>query len=101
MTDDRECFIFRDLYGAYLNNEVEEDTGKWMKEHITFCGECRKWTKGYMEVSAEEKEQYNEGKIYTDTEKEKLAIKRAKLLLAAGMIIVIFMGIWVSLWIYN
>lgn len=99
MTDDRECFIFRDLYEAYINNEVEEDTGKWMKEHASFCGECRKWTKDYKEVSAEENGQYNEGKIYTDT--EKLTIKRAKLLLAAGMIIVIFMGIWVSLWIYN
>jgi predicted anti-sigma-YlaC factor YlaD len=42
-----QCSIFKDLYEAFLQGEIEEETRVWMKEHKKECSHCSEWSQRY------------------------------------------------------
>ncbi|GAE35150.1 zf-HC2 domain-containing protein [Halalkalibacter akibai] len=45
-----ECSIYQSLYELYVDEEVEEETVKWMKNHEKTCENCRGTEEKNMEV---------------------------------------------------
>jgi predicted anti-sigma-YlaC factor YlaD len=103
MLKNKECFLFRDLYGAYLEQEVEEETTIWMEQHLADCKECREWTKVFNKSSYEDNEEQEMKDLAIGQEEdiEKQVIKKAKILLISSLVIVVILAIWMSLWIFT
>lgn len=102
MLNNKECFIFRDLYAAYLDEEVEEETSEWMKLHLAECEECKSWAESFNkeeEKGYEDKELSSEVSEYED-DNEKRIIERAKILLITSLVVVVILAVWMSLWIF-
>lgn len=97
MDDTTKCAVFKDLYSAYLNEELENETKKWMLEHLNTCSNCSKWTENYKEEDLNE--EYGNREILSDEESK--VLRKARLLLIMGLIVVTFLALWMSLWISN
>jgi predicted anti-sigma-YlaC factor YlaD len=92
-----QCSIFKDLYEAFLQGEIEEETRVWMKEHKKECSHCSEWSQRY------EKDEKNKV-INTSVQKDmydeaKDAIKKTKLFVSIGMGLIVFIALWMSVWI--
>jgi predicted anti-sigma-YlaC factor YlaD len=102
MSNSKDCFIFKDLYASYIDEELEEEASEWVKQHLAKCDECKEWTKNYKSKADED---YQEN-IIDDTiiehegDREKQVVKRARLLLFSSLVIVVILAIWMSLWIF-
>ena len=94
------CAAFKDLYSSYLEDMVEEDTKKWMEDHLSQCEECRKWTENYKCNDNENKGIYYEVKNTEIYEEDKKVVKRARTILGVGMGAIILLAIWTSIWIF-
>lgn len=92
-----QCSIFKDLYGAFLQSEVEEETRTWMNEHKEECSYCREWARSFDE-NREDKgiESYVQENTFDEA---KSAIKRAKLFVSVGIGMVVFLALWMSVWL--
>lgn len=101
--DNKECYVFRDLYNSYLEEELEEETAVFIKEHLEACMECKKWTLNY--TQGEEQKHYDDNSSlekessFENKEDEK-TIKRLKIIMIIGIGIVAFLAIWMSVWMY-
>jgi predicted anti-sigma-YlaC factor YlaD len=92
-----QCSIFKDLYEAFLQDQVEEETKTWMKEHLKECRHCSEWSKNYEE---DEKDEINDTSVQKDIfDEAKDAIKKAKLFVYIGMVLIVFIALWMSVWI--
>jgi predicted anti-sigma-YlaC factor YlaD len=99
MNDKSDCSVFKDLYPSYLNEELEDETIDWIKDHLAECKNCRQWTekyKGETELDEEFKEE-----IDPMQDNEIKVIKRARIFLITGVTIVIALALWTSLWIVS
>ncbi len=99
----KDCSVFKDLYPYFLEKELEKETEEWMKEHLNKCKDCSDWIKVKNNSSNNEEGMPDEKEeIYvkneSDLEDEKI-IKRAKFILLLGIVLVIIIGIWQSMWI--
>lgn len=92
-----QCSVFKDLYGAFLQEEVEGETKAWMEEHKKECMHCREWCQEYDRSGGHDE---NEENIKENTfDKDKEAVRRGRLILSAGLGLVIFVAIWASIWL--
>ena len=94
----KQCAAFKDLFPSYLEDMVEEETKKWMEEHLTKCEECGNFEGNYKECSKIQEVGSNES-TNTKYEEDKKVIKRARIILTAGMAAVFLLAIWTSVWI--
>ena len=103
MLKNKECFLFRDLYGAYVEQEVEEETSSWMEQHLAACKDCGEWVKNFDKNSfeANEEQKIEDLAIGQEEDREKQVIKKAKLLLISSLVVVVILAIWMSLWIFT
>jgi len=99
----KDCYVFRDLYNSYLEEELEEETADFVKEHLEACMECEKWVSNYTPANVQE--HYDDSNFtqkensFKNKEDEK-TIKRLKIIMTIGICIVAFLAIWMSAWIY-
>jgi predicted anti-sigma-YlaC factor YlaD len=102
MSKNKDCFIFKDLYASYLDEEIEEETSEWVKLHLAECSECKGWVKNFDKRAADEYEdnKINDTVIEHEGDREKQVVKRAKLLLISSLVVVVILAIWMSLWIF-
>jgi len=94
------CAAFKDLYPSYLEDMVEDDTKRWMEDHLAKCEQCRLWTENYKGDSSDNKGNYDELENIEIYKEDKKVVKRARMILAAGMGAVILLAIWTSIWIF-
>lgn len=99
MDSSANCSVFKDLYPSYLNEELEEDTVNWIEEHLNNCNSCRQWKESYKEEKALKEECIGEDILKKDDEAR--VIKRARVLLMLGIVIVIAIALWMSFWIVS
>ena len=92
-----QCSVFKDLYGAFVQGEVEEETRSWMDIHKEECSSCRDWTKNFEENSDDKVIETNGQKDMFDEAKR--AINKAKLFISLGIGMVVFMALWMSIWL--
>jgi len=92
------CAAYKDLYPSYVEDMVEEDTKKWMEDHLTQCEACSKWTENYN--NNENEGIHDEMKNTEMYEEDKKTVKRARIILTVGMGAVILLAIWTSIWIF-
>jgi len=93
------CAAFKDLYPSYLEDMVEEETKKWMEGHLDKCEQCRHYAESYKKSSKVEEVESDKAintKVY---EEDKKVIKRARIILTAGMAAIVLLAIWTSIWI--
>lgn len=95
----KDCDVIKDLYSSYLNEELEDSTMNWMQEHLKACISCKDWTENYIEETASGKERNN--KAVPIPQDEVKVIKRARIFLMTGIIIVTALALWMSLWIVS
>lgn len=71
-----QCSLFKDLYRAFLQEEVDVETRVSMEQHMKECAYCREWSKS-VDENREDKEQSNitENKVFQEAMKE---IKKVK-----------------------
>jgi predicted anti-sigma-YlaC factor YlaD len=98
MNDTNNCAVFRDLYPSYINEELEEETITFMKEHLECCSSCRQWKESYKEEGTEEEEI---NKCMPQREDEVKIIKKARAYLIVGLVVVIALSLWMSFWIVS
>lgn len=98
MNDANNCAVFRDLYPSYINEELEEDTITFMKEHLECCSSCRQWRESYKEEGTLEEEI---NKCMPRREDEVKVIKKARIYLILGLVVVIALSLWMSFWIVS
>lgn len=98
MNETNSCDVFKDLYPSYINKELEDETMTFMKDHLEQCIECKDWIKSYKGEDQSEKE-YE--KKHIQKEDEIKVIKRARMLLFAGIAIVVSLSLWISFWIVS
>ncbi|MDF1509109.1 zf-HC2 domain-containing protein [Robertmurraya sp. DFI.2.37] len=79
-----ECALFQDLYELYVDDEVEEETKKWMSEHEKNCTHCHNGenARNVIRVDVEEN-----GKIWG-----------IRILMMLIYSLFIFLSIWMSIW---
>lgn len=94
-----DCDVFKDLYPSYLNEELEDETISWIKDHLSKCESCRLWTENYKEETYLYEEFKEESDPLKDNEIK--VIKRARIFLITGITIVIALALWMSLWIVS
>jgi len=99
MNDKSDCAVFKDLYPSYLNEELEEESDAWIKIHMAECESCREWIENYKEETEIDEEFKEEIDPVQDNEIK--VIKRARIFLITGIIIVIALALWTSLWIVS
>lgn len=99
--DKSMCSAFKDLYPSYIDGMVEEETKNWMDMHIEECADCFKWKKNY-QGDIEIKEPSHSIQVVTSTtfEEDKKTIKKAKIVITLGLVAVIMLAIWTSIWIF-
>ena len=95
----KDCSLFKDLYPSYLDEDLEEGTIEWMKEHLKSCSSCKKWKANYAEEIVLENEYSN--KTVPMEQQEIKIIKRARIFLIIGITIVVALALWMSLWIVS
>lgn len=87
MNKKEECAIFRDLYELYLEEDLEQESMKWMEKHEKNCGVCL-----YQETEKEPLSQQSfedQGKI--------LSIRIVNFILYSAFMI---LSIWMSVWYF-
>lgn len=92
-----QCSIFKDLYGAFLQGEVEEESRIWMTEHKEECSYCREWARSHEENREDKVIETNVQNNMFDEAKS--AIKKAKLFISIGIGMIVFMALWMSVWL--
>jgi predicted anti-sigma-YlaC factor YlaD len=102
MLKDKDCFMFKDLYKSYIDEEVEEETSEWMKDHLLKCDKCKEWAQEFDEESIDSCNEKALNNIYVKQEddREMQVLKRAKIVLISALVIVVILAIWMSLWIF-
>jgi predicted anti-sigma-YlaC factor YlaD len=94
------CSAFKDLFPSYIEGMVEDETKLWMDSHIEECSDCFKWIKRYQE-NGELKEASDISNVDTSSfEEDKKTIKKARIVIALGMVAVIILAIWTSIWLF-
>lgn len=94
------CTAFKDLYPSYLDDMVEEDTKKWMENHLTQCEQCLQWAEKYKEDSSINKGNYDVMQNSEVYKEDKKVVRRVRIILAIGMSAVLLLAIWTSIWIF-
>ncbi|MGG0716946.1 zf-HC2 domain-containing protein [Robertmurraya massiliosenegalensis] len=79
-----ECAIFQDLYELYVDDEVEEETKSWMREHEDKCAQCHKGNVEREDIRIDDEEN---GKIW--------GIRMMTMMMYS---LFIFLSIWMSIW---
>ncbi|MCM0649160.1 hypothetical protein NBE98_12315 [Clostridium swellfunianum] len=92
-----QCSLFKDLYRAFLQGEVEEETRAWMIKHKEECSFCREWAKSFEENREDKLDEESVQKDIFDEAKG--AIKKAKLFLGLGIGAIVFAALWMSVWL--
>jgi predicted anti-sigma-YlaC factor YlaD len=102
MSKDKDCFIFKDLYEAYIEEEVEEETSKWMENHLLNCSKCKDWSEEFNKKTDHGcgEEAVNEKYNMKEEDIEMKVLKRARILLMSALVIAVALGIWMSLWLF-
>jgi predicted anti-sigma-YlaC factor YlaD len=91
-----QCSFFKDLYIAFVEGKVEEETTIWMEQHIKECSYCRDWSKSVDEG--------REDKIYYEAlEKDKYheaerVVKKVKVIITLSLGVIALMLVWMSGW---
>lgn len=90
-----QCSLFKDLYRAFLQVEVDGETRAYMEQHMKECTYCREWSKS-VDENREDKEEsvFVEYNVADDSIK---ALKKAKHIIAIGIGFIIFTAVWVLL----
>ena len=103
MLKDKDCFIFKDLYEAYAEEEVEVETSKWMENHLLNCSKCKEWSEEFNKktVQGYGEEDVNDKYMKQEEDIEMRVLKRAKILLISALVIAVALGIWMSLWLFT
>ncbi|WP_019155776.1 zf-HC2 domain-containing protein [Robertmurraya massiliosenegalensis] len=84
MNKKEECAIFQDLYELYVDEEVEEETKSWMREHEKKCPYCHNgWNK-------------RDDVLVDDEESDKIWGIRLMTMLMYSLFS--FLSIWMSIW---
>ncbi|MFL0248372.1 zf-HC2 domain-containing protein [Candidatus Clostridium stratigraminis] len=92
-----QCSIFKDLYEAFLQGEIEDETRTWMEEHVKECSHCSEWSKNH---EKDEKDKVIDTSVQKDMfDEAKDVIKKTKLIVSIGMGLIVFIAIWMSVWI--
>jgi predicted anti-sigma-YlaC factor YlaD len=92
-----QCSLFKDLYRAYLQGEVEEETRSWMAKHKEECSYCREWA---MSTEENREDKVIEMNVQEGTfDEAKGAIKKAKMVMSIAIGMVVFIALWMSLWL--
>jgi len=99
MNATKNCSLFKDLYPAYLNEDLEVETLEWIEAHLKSCSGCKKWTENYVEDIVLDNEYSN--KVLPIQQQEVNVIKKARILLMIGITIVVALALWMSLWIVS
>ncbi|MBW9155474.1 zf-HC2 domain-containing protein [Clostridium tagluense] len=98
--DKNICSAFKDLYPSYIDGMIEDETRLWMDKHIQQCEDCCIWIKSY-KGDSDLKETSHIIQVDTSTfEEDKKAIKKARIFIALGLVAVIMLAIWTSIWIF-
>ncbi len=92
-----QCSVFKDLYIAYLQGEVEEETRSWMTKHKEECSYCSNWTKSVDENREDKDIEVNVQEGMFDEAKG--AIRNAKMVISIGIGMVVFIALWMSVWL--
>lgn len=118
-----ECFIVRDLYKFYKDEEVEEETKLFIEEHILECQQCEKWIKEelttVLEEETKEKQLEQQGKlkqvnhnlykkeicekqhiINKISDEERKVIRNVQLIMIIGIALIGFLTAWISIWLF-
>ena len=98
--DKSQCAAFKDLYPSYIDGMVEEETRLWMDTHIEDCEDCFKWTQNHQENIDLNESSYSINLDDSAFEEDKKTIKRAKIAITLGLVAVIMLALWTSIWIF-
>lgn len=94
----KECDIITDLLPIYLEHDTQEETNRFIEEHLVTCEECRKnyeWMKGsFVDFTGQKKEQ--------DDKKKKKNIKvfkkvKLKILLYGYVLMLVLIWLYCNL----
>jgi len=98
--DKSQCSAFKDLYPSYIDEMVEEETKLWMDTHIEDCEDCFKWTKNHQKDIDPNESSYSINLDESAFEEDKKTIKKAKIAITLGLVAVIMLALWTSIWIF-
>lgn len=89
-----QCSMFKELYKAFIKEEVDKETKKWMTEHKKECSFCREWAKNFEENKEDvvKDEHLNKNKSIDTKE----VIDRIKITVTVSAGIIIFIVLWAS-----
>jgi hypothetical protein len=98
--DKKLCSLFKDLYPSYLDKILEDETKLWMDRHLEECNECLKWTKDQKDVILPNESSHSLKVGNSTFQQDKKTIKKAKIVITLGLVAVIMLAIWTSIWIF-
>jgi hypothetical protein len=98
--DKRLCSLFKDLYPSYVDEILEDETKLWMDRHIEDCTDCLKWTKEHKEVISTNESIPTIKEDDSTFQEDKKTIRKAKIVIALGLVAVIMLAIWTSIWMF-
>lgn len=98
--DKSPCSAFKDLYPSYIDGMVEDETKIWMDMHIEECADCFNWKKNYKGDIEVNESSHSINVVNSTFEEDKKTIKKAKIAITLGLIAVIMLAIWTSIWIF-
>ncbi|ERI95084.1 hypothetical protein HMPREF1982_00482 [Clostridiales bacterium oral taxon 876 str. F0540] len=86
--------MFKELYRAFINGEVDKETSEWMAEHKKECSFCREWAKSFEENKEDilDDEKINKNKSIDAKE----VIDRVKITVTVSLGIIIFIVLLAS-----
>ena len=98
--DKRLCSLFKDLYPSYIDEILEDETKLWMDRHIESCTDCLKWTKDHKEVISLNESSHSIKVDKSTFQQDKKTIRKAKIVITLGLVAVIMLAIWTSIWMF-
>lgn len=86
MNKEETCSVFMDLYDLYVDEELEPETMKWMREMESECMECLS------------NKQENNMAVFVESDHQKIWEIRVLMAVLYGFFI--FLSIWMSVWYF-
>lgn len=89
-----QCSLFKEMYAALINKQVDAENKAWMEQHKKECSYCNEWCKSVDEnrediIDIHINEEHADDSIMKDA-------KRAKVFVTIGMGFMLFLAVWLS-----
>lgn len=93
-----QCSLFKEMYMAYKNGQVDSETKLWMEQHKKECTYCREWCISVDENREDKIDDKFENKPIekNNHNRTKKAFEKLKITLVIGLSFILFAGLYIS-----